>query len=308
MASTPWTFTPLPPLPPALFPNIAFYNATSSASPNLTYQISLSYPFEWGAPTLPTTAITNRTAQTIYVLDGNAFATTASEFLKRRKPVDPAQPDSLVVGIGYPLTDSVYALTQRAIDFGAPIPGSPVPFGAPAFLDFIDLHLRPWVRDDVFPGVNFSRDAIYGHSSGGLFVTWALINRPDMFDTWIAASPSLTLRNGTVGELTTRFGDGINIEGEVEWAENKTRPAVFIGFGELEDYPVRKRTQTEAQFQTRRNLLQRFTPGKWSHEFYDRLVGSGQMRDVVLKGYEGQEHAGVGGSALLDGIAYFLDW
>jgi len=309
MASTPWTFTPLPPLPPALFPNIAFYNATSSASPNLTYQISLSYPFEWGAPTLPITTITNRTAQTIYVLDGNAFATTASEFLKRRKPVDPAQPDALVVGIGYPLTDSVYALTQRAIDFGAPIPGQPVPFGAPAFLDFIDLHLRPWVREDVFPGVDFSRDAIYGHSSGGLFVTWALINRPEMFDTWIAASPSLTLRNGTViGEVTPRFGDGVEIEGEVEWAENKTRPAVFIGFGELEDYPVRKRTQTEAQFQARRNLLQRFSPGKWSHELYDRLVGSGQMRDVALKGYEGQDHAGVGGSALLDGIAYFLDW
>ncbi|KAK3364313.1 Alpha/Beta hydrolase protein [Lasiosphaeria hispida] len=309
MAATPWTFTPLPPLPPDLFPNIAFYNATSSASPNLTYQISLSYPFEWGAPSLPTTAITSRTAHTVYVLDGNAFATTASEFLKRRKPVDPSQPDALVVGIGYPLTDSVYALTQRAIDFGAPIPGEPVPFGADAFLDSIDLHLRPWVRDTVFPGVNFSRDALYGHSSGGLFVTWALINRPDMFDTWIAASPSLTLRNGTVvGEITKRFGDGMGIEGEVEWSQNGTRPAVFIGYGELEDYPVRRKTQTEAQFQARRNLLQRFSPGKWSHELYDRLVGSGKMRDVVLKGYAGQEHAGVGGSALMDGIAYFLDW
>ncbi|KAK0649734.1 Alpha/Beta hydrolase protein [Cercophora newfieldiana] len=309
MAPGPWNFTALSPLPPALFPNTAFYNATSSASPNLTYQISLSYPFEWGLPSLPTTAITNHTAHTIYVLDGNAFATTASEFLRRRKPVDSSQPDALVVGIGYPLADSVYALTQRAIDFGASIPGEPVPFGADAFLDFIDLHLRPWVRHTVFPGVKFSRDAIYGHSSGGLFVTWALINRPEAFDTWIAASPSLTLRNGTVvGEVTKRFGDGISIEGEVEWTQNGTRPAVFVGFGEGEDYPVRRRTQTEAEFQARRNLLQRFSPGRWSHELYDRLVGSGRLRDVVLKGYEGQEHAAAGGSALMDGIAYFLDW
>jgi predicted alpha/beta superfamily hydrolase len=311
MNTTTWTFNPLPPLPPTLFPNIAFYNATSSASPNLTYQISLSYPFEWGPPSLPTTDITtNRTAHTVYVLDGNAFAATASDFLKRRKPVDPAQPDALVVGIGYPLTDSVYAMTQRAIDFGAPIPGEPVPFGSDAFLEFIDAHLRPWVRDTVFPGVAFSsRDALYGHSSGGLFVTWALIKRPELFDTWIAASPSLTLRNGTViGEVTQRFGDGMGIEGEVEWSQNATRPAVFVGYGELEDYPVRRRTQTEAEFQARRNLLQRFSPGKWSHELYDRLVGSGNMRDVVLKEYAGQEHANVGGSALMDGIAYFLDW
>ncbi|KAK3313570.1 Alpha/Beta hydrolase protein [Apodospora peruviana] len=313
-SSTPgWTFNPLPPLPSALFPNIAFYNATTSSSLNLTYQISLSYPFEWGPPSQPTTAITNHTAHTIYVLDGNAYATTASEFLKRRKPVDPFQPDALIVGIGYPLTDSVYDFTLRAIDFGAPIPGEPVPFGADAFLNFIDLHLRPWVQQTVFPGVSFlSKDALFGHSSGGLFVTWALVTRPDMFDTWIAASPSLTLRNGTViSEITKRFGDGISNEGEVEWgSQNGTirRPAVFVGFGESEDYPLRRKTQTEAQFQARRKLLQSFSPGKWSHELYDRLVGSGKMRDVVLKGYPGQEHAAAGGSTLMDGIAYFLDW
>jgi len=141
-------------------------------------------------------------------------------------------------------------------------------------------------------------------------VTWALVNRPEAFDTWIAASPSLTLRNGTVvGEVTRRFGDGMGIEGEVQWGNwTGPKPAVFVGYGELEDYPVRRRTETEGQFQARRGLLQRFSPGKWSRELYDRLVGSGRLRDVVVKGYEGQEHAGAGGSALMDGIVYFLDW
>jgi predicted alpha/beta superfamily hydrolase len=245
----------------------------------------------------------------MYVTDGNALAMTAAEHLKRRKPVDPSQPDSLVVGIGYALTDSVYALTQRAIDLGAPIPGEPVPWGADAFIEFIDASLRPWVRHEVFPNVTFTRDAVYGHSSGGLFVTYALITRPEMFDTFIAASPSLTLRNGTIlGDVTRRLGDGMGIPGEVEFGINATRPAVFIGYGELEDYPLRKRTQTEAQFQQRKTLLQRFGPGKWCHELYDRLVGSGKVRDVVVKEYAGQDHAGVGGSALLDGTDYFLDW
>lgn len=308
MAATPWTFTPFPPLPPTLFPNTLFYNATNPRH-NLTYQITLSYPFEWGPPSLPTYQITNKTALSLYILDGNAFAQTAVEVLKRRKPVDPAQPDTLVVGIGYPLTDSVYALTQRAIDFGAPIPGEPVPFGADAFVDFIDGTLRPWVRKTVFPGVKFTRDALYGHSSGGLFVTWALATNPWLFDTFVAASPSLTLRNGTVlADITRRLGDGMGVPGEVDFGRNGTRPAVFIGFGELEDYPLRKRTQTEAQFQARKNLLQRFSPGRWSHELYDRLVGSGKLRDVVIKGYPGQDHASTGGSALLDGISYFHDW
>ncbi len=308
MATTPWTFTPFPPLPPTLFPNTAFYNATSSSS-NVTYQISLSYPFEWGPPSLATTEITNKTALTMYVLDGNAFGMTAAEGFKRRKPVDSSQPDSLVVGIGYALADSVYALTQRSIDFGAPIPGDPVPWGADAFLDFIDASLRPWVQRAVFPGVNFSRDALYGHSSGGLFVTYALITRPDMFDTFIAASPSLRLRNETIiGDVTRRLGDGMGIPGEVEFGQNETRPAVFVSYGDIESYPLRRRTQTEAQFQQRKALLQRSRLSILSHELYDRLVGSGKMRDVVLKEYVGQDHASVGASALMDGISYFVDW
>jgi len=307
--ATPWTFTPYPPLPATLFPNTLFYNATNPHFSNLTYQITVSYPFEWGPPSLPTAKITNKTALSIYILDGNAFSQTAVEVLKRRKPVDPSQPDTLVVGIGYPLTDSVYALTQRAIDFGAPIPGEPVPFGAEAFVEFIDGGLRPWIQKQVFPGVKFTRDAIYGHSSGGLFVTWALASYSALFDTFVAASPSLTLRNGTVlADITRRLGDGMGIPGEVDFRKNGSKPAVFIGFGELEDYPLRKRTQTETQFQTRKNLLQRFSPGKWSHELYDRLVGSGKLRDVVIKGYEGMDHASTGGSALLDGISYFHDW
>ena len=316
-ATTAWTFTPYPALPPTFLPNVALYNATSPST-NVTYQITLSYPFEWGttppSPSPPTTT-KNKTALTIYITDSNAFTPTASDFLKRRKPVDPSQPDTLVVGIGYPLTDSVYSFSQRSIDFGAPIPGvDPVPFpfpsGADSFLDFIDLSLRPWVRNRVFPGVEFTRDALYGHSSGGLFVTYALATRPKMFDTFIAASPSLTLRNGSaLGEVTRRFGDGMGIPGEVDLGTNVTeRPAVFIAYGELEDFPLRKRTQTEAEFQQRRALLQRFGPGKWSHDLYDRLVGSGQMRDVVLKEYAGQDHATVGGSAVMDGISYFQDW
>jgi hypothetical protein len=45
-----WSFTPLPSFPATLFPNMAVWNATSAAG-NMTYQIQVSWPFEWGTRT-----------------------------------------------------------------------------------------------------------------------------------------------------------------------------------------------------------------------------------------------------------------
>jgi hypothetical protein len=41
-----WSFTPLPAFPATVFPNIALWNV-SNAAKNLTYQIEISWPFEW---------------------------------------------------------------------------------------------------------------------------------------------------------------------------------------------------------------------------------------------------------------------
>ena len=305
---SPWTFTQFPSLPPPLLPNIAFYNATSTTL-NKTYQISISYPFEWGHPS-STTLITNKTALTMYVLDGNALGLTAHEAFFRRKPVDSSQPDSIVVSIGYPLSDSVYDLARRASDFRPPLPTPQTPpSGADAFLEFIDGALRPWVRRDVFPGVEFNRDALYGHSFGGLFVVYALTKDPGLFDTYLSGSPALDWANASIlGEATKRFGNGINIQGEVVFEANATRPAVFVGYEGLGQFPIRRRTETETDFQARKNFIQQFKMTEYCHELFDRLKGSGQLRDVVLKEYAGQDHAGVGGSALTDGIDYFVDW
>jgi len=106
--------------------------------------------------------------------------------------VDSSQPDSIVVTIGYSLTDSVYDLVRRTSDFRPPLPEPQTPpSGADAFLDFIGTALKPWVKREVFPGVEFRRDALYGHSFGGLFVVYALTKEPGLFDTYFPASPAL---------------------------------------------------------------------------------------------------------------------
>lgn len=57
MASLGWTFTPYPPFPATVFPNIALWNI-SNAAKNLTYQIEVSWPFEWESPEVAKSALT----------------------------------------------------------------------------------------------------------------------------------------------------------------------------------------------------------------------------------------------------------
>jgi hypothetical protein len=61
--------------------------------------------------------------------------------------------------------------------------------GADAFLDVVVGTLMPVVAADY--GVDPTRQVLYGHSYGGLFVLHALSTRPRAFSAFIAASPAL---------------------------------------------------------------------------------------------------------------------
>ncbi|KAK4149632.1 ferri-bacillibactin esterase [Chaetomidium leptoderma] len=261
---------------------------------NMTYQIQVSWPFEWESR-----QVSDKSALTMYVLDGNAMGMTAAEGFKRRKPVSFGQPDSIVVSIGYPLTNAVY-------DMGSPS-------GADPFLDFIGDALRPWLHNTVFPNVDFTRDALFGHSFGGLLVTYALISRPDMFDTYLAASPALEVQNGSILEqVSARFGTGDLTSSTYYTSTGCTTtsglPALMITYGSVEEFPARRRTENETAFQARKSYFRPLGMTEHCHDLFDLVKASGKVRDVVLKEYTGQDHAGVAASAITDGIDYFVDW
>ncbi|KAK0736151.1 Alpha/Beta hydrolase protein [Apiosordaria backusii] len=215
MSPLPHRHSPLSrPLPATgtILPNVAFWNATNPSN-NLTYQIQVS------------------------VLDGNALGITASEAFKCRKSVSSTQPDAVVISVGYPLTDSVYDLAQRATDFPPPLPTPQTPpSGANPFLSFLTTTLKPFIKPTVFPSITFTRDALYGHSFAGLFVLYSLLQNPSNFDSNI---PGTLYSSNASSEITTK-------------------PAVMITYGELEQFPQRTRTETEAEFQLRKNFLQPF--------------------------------------------------
>ncbi|PKS11276.1 hypothetical protein jhhlp_003038 [Lomentospora prolificans] len=296
-----WSFTPLvSAFQATILPNVQFWNLSNGAG--LEYQIEVSWPFEWASPDLDASALA------MYVLDGNALGMTASEAWKRRGPVEFAQPDAVVVSVGYPLTDSVYS-SQRTIDFRPPLPegtepnpGDP-PSGADEFIDFLDDVLRPFIRSTVFPNVNFTREALYGHSFGGLFVIYALLTEPDLFDTFLTASPAIFWNNGSILDEVDRLQCD-----DKKCNSHPNKPAFRISYGSLEQFPVRRRTETEEEYQARKAIIETFHMTDNCQELYRRIRRNPRLRDVVLKEYKGQDHASVGASAITDGIDYFVDW
>ncbi len=139
----------------------------------------------------------------IYVLDANTMFPTmvdAARSLARRATPQKA----IVIGIGYPsdLTPSV----ERAIDLtarlGSQDPTLPGTGGAEGFADFIEGELKPAIASRF--RIDTKQEAIFGHSYGGHFVLYTLVNRPGLFDTWIAASPSLWFENKLLANKNVR--------------------------------------------------------------------------------------------------------
>src|SRR5688572_1708011 len=81
-----------------------------------------------------------------------------------------------------------------------PTPGNnPSVFGGAAdFLSFLEKELIPYINKKYSTtGAN----TLFGHSYGGLFVTYALLTNPKPFDTYIAVDPSFWWDNRYMAKL-----------------------------------------------------------------------------------------------------------
>jgi predicted alpha/beta superfamily hydrolase len=128
----------------------------------------------------------------LYVLDGNAafpsIALMARTVARRSKVTGQHAP--VVVGIGYASGED-YDSAARARDYTLPAGGKAAKGegGADLFLDFIEQQLKPLIQATA--PVDAQRQALFGHSYGGLLTLHALFTRPAAFQTYIAASPSI---------------------------------------------------------------------------------------------------------------------
>ncbi|SUO93218.1 alpha/beta hydrolase [Suttonella ornithocola] len=123
----------------------------------------------------------------IYLLDGNRLFP-----LVRKVITTPA----VIVAIGYPDTLDINP-ARRAFDYTPPSDNYQqtgdqmnTQFGgAEQFSQFIEQQLKPFIAQR-YP-INYKRQAILGHSYGGLFVLYQLFVHPEHYQSYFAISPSI---------------------------------------------------------------------------------------------------------------------
>lgn len=135
----------------------------------------------------------------IYMVDGNRMLPIAA----RRMAENPAL-KAVFVGIGYPTDNQEEIVRLRYFDLTPPTPDDliPVHFNVPktggrdAFFDFIDNQVKPEIEKRF--KIDEDRQALFGHSLGGLFTLYALFNHTASFQSYSAADPSIWWNNRSI--------------------------------------------------------------------------------------------------------------
>lgn len=107
-------------------------------------------------------------------------------------------PELIVVAVGAPPdTNAAEFQRRRSYDFipdkslmgpmFAPMPAESLG-GAPGFLDFLVNQLRPMLAEEY--RMDLDDQGYAGHSGGGQFGLYVLLNKPESFDKYIISSPA----------------------------------------------------------------------------------------------------------------------
>ncbi|WP_107838506.1 alpha/beta hydrolase [Metasolibacillus meyeri] len=159
------------------------------------------YPIEVFIPEMP---VPKDGFPVIFVLDGHRYAQMMFIAMKNQMLVSEKTKvhPSIIVSVGHNQDE---ASNRRFYDFTAPAEQyhfpirrgkamEPVPVGGAAdFQQFFIHELIPYICDKY--DVNRARFSLYGHSLGGLFSLWCYLTEPNLFEKYVAISPSVWWNN-----------------------------------------------------------------------------------------------------------------
>ncbi|KRE20255.1 alpha/beta hydrolase [Bacillus safensis subsp. safensis] len=173
----------------------------------------------------------------MYVLDGNSLFGTMVEAirLQSRRPEKTGVVPAIIVGIGYQTEAPYHPLRHYDLTLTGPdasIGGKRKDFsnhtygGASAFFSFLEKIVKPYI-EQRFP-INQSRQTLFGHSLGGLFVLHTLFEHPEAYQTYIAGSPSIHWNKKLFLEKEHQFTSHIR--------QMSMNVRLLVGVGELEKH------------------------------------------------------------------------
>ncbi|XUU61003.1 alpha/beta hydrolase [Erythrobacter sp. HA6-11] len=208
----------------------------------------------------------------------------AMQYVVQRLAKDKLMPEVILVGIAYDVDyDTFYKLRERDLrpawdeSFGAsPEQAAQTKGKAHKFSAFLREELIPQV-DTEFRTVEGDR-AVYGHSYGGLYGTYAFLYQSDLFNRYLILSPSLwwpwdeNRENILVDSAAT-----------LDLPERDAR--VFMGSGEL-----------EGQIDTLQT--------KFADRVRPNLDPSVNLRAEV---YDNETHRTIYGRGVMDGFRYLYE-
>lgn len=148
-----------------------------------SYRIMVAVPPDYDA---------TKSYPALYVLEGNIYFATAADSMTRQAQFRNVAP-ALVIGIGYPSHDVAVSTTRRFFDLTPTVSSDPKEKrktgGGDEFLRVIDEEVKPFVAARY--KIDATRQALWGHSIGGLTVLRALFLRTASFSTFLISSPSI---------------------------------------------------------------------------------------------------------------------
>lgn len=170
---------------PLLSENTKSY-ALSSTSTGDNYRLTILYPEQFD------TAVQYHM---VCLLDGDWYFNEMAEIIGEQYPST-----VVLAGISYESGNN------RSKDFTFPADEMfPNSGGAKAFIQFINLELLPYIENDL--SINISESTLAGHSLGGYFALYQLLQQDftNPFDNIIAASPSLFWHEAYILDLEESY-------------------------------------------------------------------------------------------------------
>lgn len=242
-----------------------------------------------------------------YFTDANASFPLVASLARIQQPtIGPV----VLVGIGYPTDDRGDITVRRSFDLtpaaapdalkrfqegrksdparpqkDAPKKDAPpkadVKYGGQAeFFAFVQDEVKPLVEKRFT--IDKGRQALFGHSFGGLFTLHALYAHPDAFQTYIAASPSLWLNPEKLAEGEAALAAKVKASG--------AKVRVLVTLGELEGRAPGEKAGTGDDPRT---------------TLTKRLKDAGV--DAAFKQFEGENHGSVVPFAHMRGLRFAFE-